>query len=138
MLVLTRNPDESIMIGDNIEVALESVHGGVAELTFYVPAGISVLKKTATNMNLTPSFSSVASPPGDELSITLLEGQSIMIGDQIEVKLCLLTKGQARIGIQAPTNIKVYRFEIYEDIHSPAAKETVPSSLIPAQIPSAP
>jgi carbon storage regulator len=44
------------------------------------------------------------------------KGESIMIGDQIEVVI-LSTEGETvRIGIKAPKQVEVYRKEIYEDI----------------------
>jgi carbon storage regulator len=43
-------------------------------------------------------------------------GESIKIGDDIEVKL-LSTKGdQARIGINAPDDVDIWREEIYDQV----------------------
>ena len=43
-------------------------------------------------------------------------GQSVMIGDSVEVKVLGLRAGQIKIGIEAPKDLKVHRQEIYERI----------------------
>ncbi|MEB3196723.1 MAG: carbon storage regulator CsrA [Candidatus Sericytochromatia bacterium] len=56
--------------------------------------------------------------------------QSVMIGDDIEIIL-LETKGDtAKIGIVAPSDVKVYRQEIYQAIKAENIKATQnPASL---------
>ena len=44
------------------------------------------------------------------------ENQSIMIGEDIEIILVNIKGDHAKIGITAPTHIKVYRKEIYDEI----------------------
>jgi len=50
------------------------------------------------------------------LILTRKIGESILVGDDIEVFLTEITKGAARIGINAPRNMPVYRKEIYDRI----------------------
>ena len=45
-------------------------------------------------------------------------GESIVISDNIHIKIVNLRNGQVRIGIDAPKNITVHREEIYEKIKS--------------------
>lgn len=42
--------------------------------------------------------------------------QSIMIGDDIEIMVVDIKQDQVKIGIVAPTSVKVYRKEIYDEI----------------------
>ena len=42
--------------------------------------------------------------------------ESIMIGDQIELKILSVEGDQVKIGIVAPKSVKVYRTEVYESI----------------------
>lgn len=42
--------------------------------------------------------------------------QSIMIGDDIEIRIVDVRGDQVKIGINAPRKIKVHRKEIYEEI----------------------
>lgn len=44
------------------------------------------------------------------------KGESIMIGDDIEVKIVGIEGDLIRLGITAPQSIKVYRSEIFESI----------------------
>lgn len=44
------------------------------------------------------------------------ENQSIMIGNDIEIVIVNIKGDHAKIGITAPTHIKVYRKEIFEEI----------------------
>ncbi len=42
--------------------------------------------------------------------------ESIIIGDQIEISIIDIKGDQVKLGIKAPKNVKVYRFEVYEAI----------------------
>ncbi len=50
------------------------------------------------------------------LALTRKTGQSIMIGDQVEITIVEVKGDQVRLGIKAPKAITVYRKEIYEEI----------------------
>ncbi|WCK54196.1 carbon storage regulator CsrA [Aneurinibacillus sp. Ricciae_BoGa-3] len=50
------------------------------------------------------------------LVLTRKIGESIMIGDHIEVKIVSVDGEQVKIGIEAPRSISIYRQEIYESI----------------------
>lgn len=50
------------------------------------------------------------------LVLTRKTGESIMIGDDIELKIISVEGDQVKIGIDAPRSVKVYRSEIYKAI----------------------
>lgn len=50
------------------------------------------------------------------LVLSRKKDESIMIGDQIELKILSVEGDQVKLGIVAPTSVKVYRTEIYESI----------------------
>ena len=55
--------------------------------------------------------------------------QTIMIGDNIEVKVVEIRGGKVKLGITAPRNVSVHRREIYDRIQregTDVAKETGP------------
>lgn len=54
--------------------------------------------------------------------------QSIMIGDDIEIRIVDIRGDQVKIGIEAPRSIKVHRKEIYEEIKK-ANEEAIYSSI---------
>ncbi|MCX7984372.1 MAG: carbon storage regulator CsrA [Bacteroidetes bacterium] len=42
--------------------------------------------------------------------------ESIRIGDKIVVKVLSIQEGQVKLGIEAPKNVEILRWEIYEQI----------------------
>ena len=50
------------------------------------------------------------------LVLTRKQGESIRIGDNIEIVITEINKGSIRLGIHAPKDLSVYRTEIYERI----------------------
>jgi carbon storage regulator len=50
------------------------------------------------------------------LVLTRKTNQSIMIGDDVEVSVLSVVGEKVRIGIQAPSNVPVFRTEIYLEI----------------------
>jgi carbon storage regulator len=50
------------------------------------------------------------------LVLTRKPKQRIMIGDDVEITLLSAAGGKVRIGIQAPTDVPVYRTEIYTGV----------------------
>jgi carbon storage regulator len=58
-------------------------------------------------------------------------GESIMIGDQVEISVVDIKGDQVKLGINAPTQVKVYRKEVYAAIQQEnrAAAAAAPESL---------
>lgn len=52
------------------------------------------------------------------LVLSRKKGESIMIGDQIEVKILSTDGDQVKIGIVAPKSVTVHRSEIFEAIQA--------------------
>ena len=50
------------------------------------------------------------------LVLTRKKGQSLMIGNDIEISLVDIQGDQVRIGINAPKSIPIHRKEIFEEI----------------------
>lgn len=63
------------------------------------------------------------------LVLSRKKNESIMIGDNIEVKILAVEGDQIKIGIVAPKSVKVHRAEIFEAIQEQnrAALNVVPS-----------
>ena len=50
------------------------------------------------------------------LVLTRRKGESIILSDNIEVRVLGISRNQVKIGIQAPRSVPVYRKEIYTQI----------------------
>ncbi len=57
------------------------------------------------------------------LILTRKVGESIMIGEDIVVKVLGVRSGQVKIGIEAPRELPVHRHEIFERIKSEEGAE---------------
>ena len=51
------------------------------------------------------------------LILTRRPGETLNIGDQIQVTVLAVNRNQVRIGINAPKSVPVHREEIYEKIN---------------------
>jgi len=67
------------------------------------------------------------------LVLTRKENESIMIGDNIEIKVLELRENQVKIGIEAPRSIPVHRKEVYLSIkaENEEASRVEPPKAIP-------
>ncbi len=65
------------------------------------------------------------------LALTRKKGESIIIGEDIEVVLLGVNRDQVKLGINAPKNISIYRKEIYDIIQqeNKASTNTNPEQL---------
>lgn len=52
------------------------------------------------------------------LVLTRKKKQSLMLGEDIVVQVLEVHGDQVRIGISAPASLKIYRKEIYDEIHA--------------------
>lgn len=57
------------------------------------------------------------------LTLTRKVGESIRIGDEIEIIVKEIRRNQVRIGIVAPRDVSIYREELYEEIQAKPDKK---------------
>ena len=50
------------------------------------------------------------------LIITRKKGESIMVGDDIEITISKIEDGSVKIGIKAPRDVTILRKELYEQV----------------------
>lgn len=50
------------------------------------------------------------------LIITRKKGESLVIGDDIEITISKIDDGSVKLGINAPKNVSILRKELYEEV----------------------
>ena len=63
------------------------------------------------------------------LVLSRKKDEKLMIGNEIEVQIVKISKDSVRIGIKAPNNVSVHRYEVYQSIREAnlaACKSQVP------------
>ncbi len=63
------------------------------------------------------------------LVLTRRENESIMIGDEIEVKLLDVKDKQVKVGVMAPRHVAVHRREVYDAIQAENEQAAAPAEL---------
>jgi carbon storage regulator len=58
------------------------------------------------------------------LVLTRKPGQSIMIGDGVEVQVLSVAGEKVRLGITAPRDVSIFRNEVYDRIESESSGDT--------------
>lgn len=65
------------------------------------------------------------------LILTRRVGESLMIGDEVEVVVLGVKGNQVRLGVNAPRDVTVHRHEIYERIQRELAGESGGNEALP-------
>ncbi len=124
-LVLTRHIDQSIMIGDEVEVQVVGIKAGTVRLKIIAPRLIPVHRREVFDAIQdnppvappiqTPTVTRVGKPSGG-LVLTRSVLQSIMIGDDVEFMVVDIRPNTVKIKISAPQTVAVHRREVFDSI----------------------
>ena len=132
MLVLSRRKDESIIIGDEIEIIIVDVRGDKVRLGINAPdmpvhrkeIFLKILEEVVTEILCKKEQKGdgllVLSRQRDE---SIVIGKSIDILENIEITIVDVRGDKVRLGINAPREISVHRKEIYKAIQREKAQQ---------------
>ncbi|CAM3692810.1 carbon storage regulator CsrA [Cohnella lubricantis] len=62
------------------------------------------------------------------LILTRKIGQSIMLGNDVEIVVSAIDGDQVKIGIQAPKELKILRKEVYEEVRESNREAAAPKA----------
>ena len=126
MLVLSRKKNESIVIGDVIEITVVEIRGDKVRLGVVAPREMpvsrtEVLEAIARESPPTPQpiekFVGPGSvPSGPMLILSRKKNESIVINNDITVVVVEIRGDKVRLGIESPKEIMPHRKEVYEAI----------------------
>ena len=108
-LVLSRYKDESVRIGDDIEVMVVAVRGDSVRLIFSAPRDVEIWRSEL--------YEEVAASPNPKKGVGRLVlsrriDESVRIGDDIEVMVSAVKGGRVRLGVTAPSDVRIMRTEL--------------------------
>ncbi|MDP6112562.1 MAG: carbon storage regulator CsrA [Planctomycetota bacterium] len=72
------------------------------------------------------------------LVLTRKVDESIIIGEDINIKILALSGSQVKIGISAPRTLRILRKEVYDDIKEEEQSAPQPDAETPPQAPQEP
>jgi carbon storage regulator CsrA len=146
MLVVSRQRDESLMIGEWIQVTVIDIRGDKARIGVIAPRCVPVHRKEIledlrlqyklaqtglANPQPRPTVSAnAAGPAGPTLVLTRRRDESVMIGDDVEVTVIDIRGDKVRLGVNSPRGMAVYRKEVFEAIHRENAQAAEPMRFI--------
>ena len=126
-LVLTRHLDESIMIGEEVELQVVGIKSGTVRLKVVAPRSIPVHRREVFDaIRSSPAPQEVAPPAGPSiprpgkpqggLVLTRSAQQSIMIGEDVEIAVVEIRPSTVKLKISAPRTVAVHRREVFDAI----------------------
>ena len=146
MLVITRQRDETLMIGECIEVTVIDIRGDKTRIGVIAPRCVPVHRKEIwedlrlqyklaqggiLNPEPRPTVSAnAAGPAGPTLVLTRRRDESVMIGDDVEVTVIDIRGDKVRMGVNSPRQMAVYRKEVFEAIRRENVQAMNPTPFI--------
>lgn len=116
MLVLTRRNNESLLIGPSVRVLIrERPRAGTVNLTVEAPTGTELLVESPSGQLVTRAMRSAAGAGRTLTTLNIAEREWLRIGSEIRVGLCPAQPSrprQLRIGVEAPSRIRILREEL--------------------------
>ena len=134
MLVLTRRINETIKIGNDIEIMVVEVRGDRVRLGFTAPQDVKIWRAEVYDIAIANSIRPIIFPQAAKAGMLILTrriGETVMVGDEIEITVVDIRGDRVRLGFTAPNDVKILRAEVYERIA--ADKRNLKEPIIHAQ-----
>jgi carbon storage regulator CsrA len=116
MLVISVKLSHGFKAGDDIKLTVNNISGSTAELSIITPTGISIfhikrhnIKHEVMNTNNSTQLLELNGRI-ERIVPRIFTEESIVIAEDIEVRLVSTSRGQIKVAIEAPKDIPIARF----------------------------
>jgi len=116
VLVLSRRPDTSILVGHDITVTVELVGGDDVCLTVAGPEGLRVERVEEAEVMAELARKGKAWQPDRMHILSRRPRPGILINGEVLVAVQAISNESVRIGIEAPPHVLIYREEVYQQM----------------------
>ncbi len=116
MLVLSRRPDSSILVGHDITVRVELVSGDDVCLRVSGPDGVRVERVEEEEVVAEMALRGKAWDAGHMHVLSRRPRPGLRINGEVLVTVQAISNESVRIGIEAPPHILIYREEVYQQM----------------------
>ncbi len=117
MLVLSRQRDEQIVIGDKVVLVMVlSIRGARVRLLIQASTSLGIMR--AEKVSYEGERPIPQEGGNGSLVLSRKKGEKILIGDHFDLTVVEVRGDKVRIGIDAPTDVPVHRMEVYKAIHA--------------------
>ena len=116
MLVLSRRPDTSILVGHDVFVRVELVAGDDVCLTVEAPQGVLVERiEEREVIGLLAKKGKTWNAEGMHV-LSRRPRPGILINGEVLIAIQAISNESVRIGIEAPPHVLIYREEVYQQM----------------------
>lgn len=116
MLVLSRQCNERIIIGDTIVISVMQIKWRRVKFMFQVPNGVPIVRGELPCRVRNEELCSEQGKRLTRMVLTRVQGDTVLIGTDIVVSVQDVRDHFVRIGIAAPAEVPVHREEVYKRI----------------------
>lgn len=116
MLVLSRRPDSSILVGHDIVVRVELVSGDDVCLTVEGPEGVRVERLDQHEVVSQLERRGKTWHPERMYVLSRRSRPGVVINGEVVVAVQAISNESVRIGIEAPPHVLIYREEVYQQM----------------------
>ena len=116
MLVLSRRPDSSILVGHDVRVTVELVAGDDVCLRVVGPPGCRVERLDEREVRAQLERRGKSWDDGHMHVLSRRSRPGLMIDGEVIIAVQAVSNDSVRIGIEAPAHVLIYREEVYQQM----------------------
>ena len=121
MLILTRKPDQTIIIGENITIAVLGIVRNEVKLGFQAPDDKDIFREEIDPVD---RVHRPHKKTGGILVLTrMAQGKGVFIDNNTYLRVLGVDRNRVKLGFEAPDGVKIRRGELIDDGRPHRSKE---------------